>query len=101
MLLDMHADDRSLDPGALDERLHRLLSPSELVLVTMLGEQPEAREIAEAIVDQRHDLAGELDDLLPAMVRGRLGTRRPRAWSSSASTSAASSRSGAGSPGAT
>src|SRR5438105_870074 len=76
MLLDMHADDRSLDPGTLDERLNRLLSPSELVLVTMLGEQPEAREIAEAIVDQRHDLAGELDDLLPAMVRRRLGTRR-------------------------
>lgn len=52
MLLDMHADDRSLDPGALDQRLHRLLAPTELVFAAVLREQPEAREIAEAVVDQ-------------------------------------------------
>ena len=71
MLLNVHADDRSLDPGALDQRLYRRLPTPELAFVTVLGKQPEAREVAEPVVDERHDLAGELDDFLPTRALSR------------------------------
>jgi hypothetical protein len=56
MLFDVDADDRPLDPRALDKRLDRGLAAAELMLVAVFGQKLEAGEIAETVVDDCDDL---------------------------------------------
>src|SRR5580700_4248944 len=60
VFLGEHRDDASLHPCAVRHVLDPWLACVEMLLSPVLGQDREAAEVAEAIVIDRHDLAGYL-----------------------------------------
>ena len=57
---DEDADQRPLAPGSVDQLRHLRFAPTEPVLVPIERQQCEPVEIAETVVADPYDLAGEL-----------------------------------------
>ena len=72
------ADDHALSPCRSDQGLDFLFARVKEVLVAFLGKQEKAREVAEAIVVDRHDLTCEFALALMRVRRNAVGVRRDR-----------------------
>ena len=80
--LDKDGDHRALGPGAPDEPLDGMLEALEASLLSMFGEQQEAFEVAEAVMDETNHLTGELEAMLHPGRRlvGRMWNRARWRW---------------------
>src|ERR1700759_212480 len=71
MMLNKHADHHALSPRGAYESLNLAFARLKRMRVAVFGQQDEPREIAESIVEDRHDLAGEFAMILVRVHRAR------------------------------